>query len=84
MRTVIAKAVKLVNNGNVVVDLWHLDSDGVIDTASGRVASGDNLYWVTLAPDDSTCSCEWGQNRNGREHSHDLALRMAAQQEATE
>ena len=76
-----AKAVHLAINGNVTVDLWKIDSDGVIETASGHVTSGDNLYWATLAPDGDTCTCEFGINKPGLSHSHTLALRLAAQQE---
>ena len=83
----VAKAVHLVNNGNVKVDLWHIDNEGVIDVASGHVQSGTNTYWVTLTPEGATCSCEWGRHHHHPSqdfHSHDLALRLAAQQEATE
>ena len=81
MRGIVSKAVHLANSGNVIVDLWSLDGDGLILTAAGHVQSGDATYWVTLAPDGDTCTCEYAKHRF-TEHSHTLALLYAASQEA--
>ena len=84
MKHVEAKAVHLVTAGNVTVDLYKTSEDDAIETACGHVTSGDNTYWVTLNPEGGTCTCQFGENQPGRLHSHDLALRLAAQLEATE
>ena len=84
MRESVAKAVHLVNAEHVTVDLWRLDNDGIIGTAAGHVESGDNTYWVQVTPTDMSCTCKHGTSRPGRDHSHTMALRLAAQMEATE
>ena len=84
MRGIETKAVQLVIEGHVTVDLYKLDPDGAIGTAAGHVHSGNNTYWVTLDPDGGTCECTFGENQPGRLHSHNLALRLAAQQKAKE
>ena len=75
-----AKAVHLAITDQVKVDLYRLDGDGMIETAAGHVTSGDNTYWTTIDPDGGSCDCN--EYQDGREHSHSLALRLAAQQEA--
>ena len=78
-----AKAIQLVYDKNVTVDLYRTNSNGTITTAGGHVHSGNNTYWTTLTPDGDTCTCTFGINKPGLSHSHTLALRLAAQQEAT-
>jgi len=78
------KAVRLVLDGHVTVDLYKTGDDNQIMTAAGHVQSGDETYWVTLDPDGGTCDCTFGVNQPGRLHSHSLALRLAAQQKAKE
>ena len=75
-----AKAVWLALHDKVTVTGYHLDPEGWIDVAAGHVESGTNTYWVTLDPAGGTCTCN--EYQSGRTHSHTLALRLAAQQEA--
>ena len=82
MRGIEAKAVQLVINNNVTVDLYRLNTDGAIDTASGTVESGDETYRVSIDPDGGSCDCTFGDKQPGKLHSHSLALRLQAQQEA--
>ena len=84
MNPIEKKAVQLVAAGNVIVDLYKTDTDGAIETAAGHVHSGNATYWTTIDPAGGTCSCTFGLTKPGRSHSHDLALRLAAQLEATE
>ncbi len=81
MRGIETKAVRLVLDGHVTVDLYKTGDDDQIVTAAGHVQSGANRYWVTIAPDGGSCDCTFGENQPGRLHSHSLALRLAAQQE---
>ena len=84
MRGIEAKAVQLVINNNVTVDGYTLDDDGAILNATGFVRSDDNTYQVSIDPDGGSCDCTFGVNQPGRHHSHPLALRLAAQQQAKE
>jgi len=84
VRGVETKAVRLVLDGHVEVDLFKTGDDDQITVAAGHVTSGAHRYWVTLAPDGGTCDCTFGVNQPGRMHSHSLALRLAAQVVAKE
>jgi hypothetical protein len=84
MRVIEAKAVRLVNERKVIVDLYQMADDGTVLTTAGHLTSGDNLYWVTITPDGSNCTCTYGVNQPGRRHSHDLALELETKRLAKE
>ncbi len=83
MTRIYSKAHRLYTEGAVTVDLWRA-KDGNVERASGHVYSGKKLYWVTVSPDGDSCSCRYGVTRPGKQHSHTLALRLAAAEEARE
>ncbi len=81
MRDVDEKAVRLVLNNKVDVHHATFDTDGRLIEAVGTVTS-THTYLVQIDPEHTQCSCEYGQaHQDAAGHSHDQALRLAAQQE---
>jgi len=83
------KAVTLVTSGAVDVSSCSWETaDGVkrIRHALGLVASGEHIYTVTIdSTDGNTCTCHYGQAHTHLatdSHSHDTALRIAAERES--
>ncbi len=82
------KAVTIVTRGAVDISSCSWETcDGVkrIRHALGLVTSGENIYTVTIdSTDGNTCTCHYGQARTHLatdSHSHDTALRIAAERE---
>jgi len=73
MKTTDRKAVALVIDGHVTVDVYSIDADGNVTTAMGTVKD----YTVGFTPDGVSCTCEHGRHST-RSHSHDTALRLQA------
>lgn len=78
------KATALVLRGDVTVEDATFDRDGTLLRARGTVLASDGRtrYTVQASRDFSTCDCKYGAGGTRvlqREHSHDKALRIAAQ-----
>jgi len=73
------KAVRYVTAGHVtIIDMTH--TDGIITSVTGTVEGDSGLWQVEVTPDATTCTCPYGTLRvDAGGHSHDLALRLAAQ-----
>ncbi len=74
MKSTDRKAVALVVDGRVDVISATFNDDGELVTATGTVKG----YTTTITPDGVECDCEFGQHST-KTHSHDVALRLAAQ-----
>jgi len=78
------KAVRLVTSEHVHVDTATFNGDGQLVTATGTVEGDTGLWTVTIQPGATTCDCPYGEARvDAAGHSHDLALRLAAQRQET-
>jgi hypothetical protein len=81
MKTTDRKAVRLVVGGRVVVDAATFDGDNRLTTAAGTVYGDTGVNKVKITPDGSECGCAYGQHTSNGIHSHDQALRLAAQRQ---
>jgi len=82
MKPVHRKAVRLVNAGHVTVTTAEFNDDGALITATGTVQGDTGEYAVSITPDHTECGCTFGLARqDAAGHSHDIAVRLAAQQE---
>ena len=73
--------MRLVVAGMVVVDDATFDDNNALVTAAGTVYGDTGVYKVKITPDGTECGCAYGQHTSNGVHSHDQALRLAAQRQ---